>query len=74
MKTYKKKDSPFVYGTTESTHAFTNRKKECEKLQNNLLNGINTMIISPRRWGKSSLVEKVIHNIQEGTFHHLRHH
>jgi hypothetical protein len=57
------KDSPFIYGTTVSTHSFTNREKETLKLKANLLNGINTMLISPRRWGKSSLVEKVIADI-----------
>lgn len=57
------KDSPFVYGTTVSSHAFTNREKDVQKLKSNLLNGINTTIISPRRWGKSSLVEKVIREI-----------
>lgn len=58
------KDSPFIYGSTVSTHSFTNREAETEKLKRNLLQGINTMIISPRRWGKSSLVEKVILDIQ----------
>ncbi|MFA6403898.1 MAG: hypothetical protein WCX31_20055 [Salinivirgaceae bacterium] len=57
------KDSPFIYGTTVSNHSFTNREVESAKLQSNLLNGINTTIISPRRWGKSSLVEKVIDDI-----------
>lgn len=57
------KDSPFIYGTTVSNHSFTNREAESAKLQSNLLNGINTTIISPRRWGKSSLVEKVIGEI-----------
>ena len=59
------KDSPFIYGTTVSEYSFTNRELEMEKLKSNLLNGINTMIISPRRWGKSSLVEKVIKNINK---------
>jgi hypothetical protein len=59
------KDSPFIYGTTVSRHSFTNREKETEKLKSNLVNGINTMIISPRRWGKSSLVEKVILDINK---------
>lgn len=59
------KDSPFVYGTTVSVSSFTNREKETEKLRNNLVYGINTTIISPRRWGKSSLVEKVIHDINK---------
>jgi len=54
------KDSPFIYGTTVSEQSFTNREEETAKLCSNLLNGINTMIISPRRWGKSSLVEKAI--------------
>ena len=57
------KDSPFIYGTTVSIHSFTNRETESARLQSNLLNGINTTIISPRRWGKSSLVEKVISDI-----------
>ena len=57
------KDSPFIYGTTVSNHSFTNREAESAKLQSNLLNGINTTIISPRRWGKSSLVEKVVADI-----------
>jgi len=59
------KDSPFIYGTTVSIQSFTNREIESAKLQSNLLNGINTTIISPRRWGKSSLVEKVIADINK---------
>jgi len=57
--------TPFIFGSTVSKFAFTNRAKEIEQLKNNLLGGINTMIISPRRWGKSSLVEKVIHEIRQ---------
>ncbi|MBW6491174.1 MAG: hypothetical protein K0B15_08285 [Lentimicrobium sp.] len=59
------KDSPFNYGTTVSGHCFTDRRSETAKLRSNLLNGINTTIISPRRWGKSSLVERVITDINE---------
>ena len=59
------KDSPFIYGSTVSTHSFTDREAEATRLRSNLLNGINTMIISPRRWGKSSLVEKVMSDIQK---------
>jgi len=57
------KDSPFIYGVTVSSHSFTDREQESKKLRDNLINGINTMIICPRRWGKSSLVEKVIQDI-----------
>ncbi len=58
------KDSPFIYGTTVSTFSFTDREEETKKLKKNLLDGINTTLISPRRWGKSSLVEKVIMEIE----------
>jgi hypothetical protein len=57
--------SPFVFGTTVSDKSFTNREQEVSKLYNNLCQGINTTIISPRRWGKSSLVEKVIQDINK---------
>jgi uncharacterized protein len=59
------KTAPFIYGNTVSTDSFTNREAEAEKLRRNLTSGINTMIISPRRWGKSSLVEKVIYDIRK---------
>jgi hypothetical protein len=59
------KSSPFIYGNTVSSQSFTNREAEVKKLFQNLTGGINTMIISPRRWGKSSLVEKVISEINK---------
>ena len=36
---------------------FTNRLEETQRLAGNFCNGINTILISPRRWGKSSLVK-----------------
>ena len=57
------KDTPFVFGIVVSTQGFTNREAESAKLKTNLLGGINTILISPRRWGKSSLVEKVMLDI-----------
>ena len=56
--------SPFIYGSTVSKTAFTNRKKEINQLYENLTGSINTIIISPRRWGKSSLVEHVARKIE----------
>ena len=52
--------SPFIFGNTVSTEAYTNRENEANRLKQNLLGGINTILISPRRWGKSSLVERVL--------------
>ena len=56
--------SPFIFGTTVSTVGFTNRELDVDKLYKNLIQGVNTMLISPRRWGKSSLVEKVLAKIE----------
>lgn len=49
-------ETPFAFGKIVADHHFTNRVAEAERLTNNFLMGTNTIIISPRRWGKSSLV------------------
>ncbi|NPD83413.1 ATP-binding protein [Lentimicrobium sp. L6] len=49
---------PFVYGKLALFSDFTDRETELERLVNNFKSGVNTMLISPRRWGKSSLVVK----------------
>jgi hypothetical protein len=55
---------PFRYGTTVSNFAFTDRENERARLKSNLLSGVNTVLLAPRRWGKSSLVEKVMEDIK----------
>lgn len=62
--------TPFIYGNTVSNKAFTDREVESTKLYSNLIGGVNTMLISPRRWGKSSLVEKVIADINQNNKQH----
>ena len=49
---------PFVFGIATSGDNFTDRKKETERLITNFRHGVNTILISPRRWGKTSLVNK----------------
>lgn len=51
-------DSPFVFGVRVEGDAFTDRKEETERLKMNFLYGVNTILISPRRMGKTSLVDK----------------
>jgi len=53
-------NSPFQFGKTVSGLAFTDRKDQLKTLTANLSGGISTILISPRRWGKSSLVKKCI--------------
>src|ERR1700677_4782584 len=58
-------NTPFLFGKTVSTELFTNRTDEKKRLKDNFINKINTILISPRRWGKSSLVKKVAEDVQE---------
>lgn len=51
--------SPFKYGKIVTGQSFVNRTTELKLLKQNILAGINTLLISPRRWGKTSLVHKV---------------
>lgn len=56
-------DKTFVFGTPVTGINFTDRKTETKRLQANFTHGVNTILISPRRWGKSSLVRHVIETI-----------
>lgn len=47
---------PFVFGRVAVKADFTNRKQEIGRLKDNFRMLVNTVIISPRRWGKTSLV------------------
>lgn len=51
---------PFAYGKIVEDADFTDRTDETAHLMGNFLSLTNTAIISPRRWGKSSLVAKAI--------------
>ncbi len=48
--------APFVFGRMAKEDNFTNREKETAHLAANFSSLVNTMLISPRRLGKSSLV------------------
>ena len=50
---------PFIFGVKAEGETFADRKEESENLRQNFIHGINTIIISPRRIGKTSLVDKV---------------
>ena len=55
--------NPFVFGKAAEGEYFTDRQEDARRLTANLTHGINTILISPRRWGKTSLVKKVISEI-----------
>lgn len=58
-------EAPFVYGRIADEQNFTDRKDEVVLLNQNFNNLINTIIISPRRWGKTSLVNKCARLLSE---------
>ncbi len=53
-------DIPFVFGKIADGQDFTDRTVDTEKLKNNFRGLVNTIIISPRRWGKTSLVNHAL--------------
>ena len=57
-------NKPFTFGVATSGDNFTDREKETERLLMNFRHGVNTILISPRRWGKTSLVQKVCRLVQ----------
>ena len=52
-------EAPFVFGVRVEGETFTDRIEETERLKMNFIYGVNTILISPRRMGKTSLVDKV---------------
>jgi AAA+ ATPase superfamily predicted ATPase len=52
--------NPFVYGETVRGDNFCNRKQEINELVNDIKNGTNVIIFSPRRYGKTSLINHVL--------------
>ena len=58
------KKLPFIFGKSSDSENFTDREEETERLETNFKSLINTMIISPRRWGKTSLVANVAEKIR----------
>lgn len=51
-------ETPFVFGKIATEKNFTDREQETAFLEQSFTSLVNTIIISPRRWGKSSLVNK----------------
>jgi hypothetical protein len=56
-------DNPFVYGEIVTAAAFADRVDERERLGRDLASGQKVFLISPRRYGKSSLVRDVMRGL-----------
>ena len=53
-------DNPFVYGEVVPGEAFVDREVELDRLVADLGNGQKVFLISPRRYGKSSLIHQAL--------------
>ena len=57
--------SPFQFGTLATNDNFIDRVEDRALLKQFLSSHINVMLISPRRWGKSSLVKKAMSELAD---------
>lgn len=60
-----KNNQSFVFGVSVSDYNFIGREDEIRQLRMNFEEGINTILISPRRWGKTSLVKRVCQEVDK---------
>ena len=57
--------NPFIYEGYEGPDYFCDRAEETEELINNLHNGRNTTLTSPRKIGKTGLIRHAFHRIKQ---------
>jgi len=57
-------DNPFVYGEVVPAEAFVDREAELDRLVADLGSGQKVFLISPRRYGKSSLIRQALDSLR----------
>lgn len=60
--------NPFVYGDVVKGEYFTNREDEIKEIGLDLSSGQNIILFSPRRYGKTSLIFKVMGELKKEGF------
>jgi uncharacterized protein len=60
--------NPFIYGEIVTASAFADRDAERERLTEDLAAGQKVFLISPRRYGKSSLIRDVMRSLARRRF------
>jgi len=53
-------ENPFVYGKVVRGNSFADREAESKELMSDIASGLSVIIFSPRRYGKTSLILKVL--------------
>lgn len=59
-------ENPFVYGEVVPSDAFVDREVELDRLVSDLADAQKVFLISPRRYGKSSLVRRALASLARG--------
>jgi hypothetical protein len=59
-------ENPFRYGGIARGTHFTDRTAELARLGDDMRSGQNVVVISPRRYGKTSLVQRAIEDLRAG--------
>ncbi len=60
--------NPFQFGNIVSGEYFYNREDELLRIKQTLAGGNNVTLYAPRRYGKSSLVKKVLNELEKEGF------
>ncbi|MFC1770398.1 ATP-binding protein [Candidatus Margulisiibacteriota bacterium] len=60
--------NPFIYGGIIEEKALCNREKEYQDILNTIESGVNLFLYSERRQGKTSLIKKVISNLDRNKY------
>ena len=60
-------EKAFVYGMSVSGSNFTDRVEECRRIKMDFENGANVILISPRRMGKTSLIKRVMSQMDDSS-------
>ena len=65
MKVENDKSNPFLVRGFCKDEWFCDRELETERLLQNALNGVDTTLISPRKYGKTGLIFHLFHQIEK---------
>lgn len=60
--------NPFKFGTEVSGEDFCNREEEIAELSQDIRNSANVLLYSPRRFGKTSLIKRVLEVVADEGF------
>jgi AAA+ ATPase superfamily predicted ATPase len=59
------RENPFRYGDVATGSSFTDREAELRDLESDIRSGQNVLVLSPRRYGKTSLVVEAVRHLRD---------